>query len=73
MTALLLAGLDGIQSRIDPGDPLDKNLYELPPEEMAKVPQVPGSLSEAIVHLEQGGDYGRGPARAVRVGDLRLP
>ena len=40
--ALLLAGLDGIQNRIDPGDPLDKNLYELPPEELADVPSVPG-------------------------------
>ena len=45
---LLLAGLDGIQSRIDPGDPLDKNLYELPPEELANVPSVPDSLSGAI-------------------------
>ena len=43
-SAMLLAGLDGIQNRINPGDPLDKNLYELPPEELAKVPQVPGSL-----------------------------
>src|SRR5512140_357246 len=40
-SALLLAGLDGIQSRIDPGDPLDKNLYDLPPEELADVPSVP--------------------------------
>src|SRR5215467_13756318 len=40
--ALLLAGLDGIQNKLKPGEPMDKNLYELPPEEMAKVPQVPG-------------------------------
>src|SRR4030095_15059799 len=45
--ALLLAGLDGIQSRIDPGDPLDKNLYELPPEELANVPRAADSLSGA--------------------------
>jgi glutamine synthetase len=51
-SALLLAGLDGIQSRIDPGDPLDKNLYELPPEELANVPSVPDSLGGAIKALE---------------------
>ena len=50
--ALLLAGLDGIQNRIDPGDPLDKNLYELPPEELASVPSVPDSLGGAIAALE---------------------
>ena len=44
-------GLDGIQNRIDPGDPLDKNLYELPPEELAQVPSVPDSLSGAIKAL----------------------
>src|SRR6202035_1531904 len=52
-SALLLAGLDGIQNRIDPGDPLDKNLYELPPEELAKVPKVPDSLLGAIEALEE--------------------
>jgi len=36
-----MAGLDGVLNKIDPGEPMDKNLYELPPEEMAKVPQVP--------------------------------
>jgi glutamine synthetase len=51
--AMLLAGLDGIQNKIDPGEPMDKNLYELPPEEHAKIPQVPGSLSEAIRALEK--------------------
>jgi glutamine synthetase len=51
--AMLMAGLDGIQNKIDPGEPMDKNLYELPPEEMAKVPQVPGSLEAAIEHLEK--------------------
>ena len=52
-SALLLAGLDGIQNRIDPGDPLDKNLYELPPEELANVPSVPDSLSGAIKALSK--------------------
>jgi glutamine synthetase len=51
--AMLMAGLDGIQNRVDPGEPMDKNLYELPPEEMAQVRQVPGSLGEAISHLER--------------------
>jgi len=49
---MLMAGLDGIMNRIDPGEPMDKNLYELPPEDLAKVPQVPGSLGEALDHLE---------------------
>ena len=55
--ALLMAGLDGIQNKIDPGEPMDKNLYELPPEEMAKVPQVPGSLSDAVSFLEKDHDF----------------
>src|SRR5881396_1698533 len=54
-TALLMAGLDGVLNKIDPGEPMDKNLYELPPEEMAKVPQILGSLDEAIKALE--GDH----------------
>src|SRR5882672_3449413 len=55
--AMLMAGLDGIQNKIDPGEPMDKNLYELPPEEMAKVPQVPGSLDQAIAALEKDHDF----------------
>ncbi|HHY86604.1 MAG TPA: type I glutamate--ammonia ligase [Verrucomicrobia bacterium] len=51
--ALLMAGLDGIQNKIDPGEPLDKNIYELPPEELRKVPNVAGSLSEALDALEK--------------------
>ncbi len=46
--AMLMAGLDGVQCRLDPGDPLDKNLYDLPPEELAKVRSTPGSLDEAL-------------------------
>jgi glutamine synthetase len=53
--AMLMAGLDGIQQRISPGDPIDKNLYDLPPEEMAKVPKAPGTLDEALDALE--GDH----------------
>jgi glutamine synthetase len=51
--ALLMAGLDGIQNKIEPGEPLDKNIYELPPEELKKVPNVAGSLSEALDLLEK--------------------
>jgi glutamine synthetase len=49
---MLMAGLDGVLNKINPGEPLDKNLYDLPPEEMAKVPQVPASLKGAIQALE---------------------
>jgi len=56
-SALLMAGLDGIQNKIDPGDPLDKDLYDLPPEEAANIPQVPGSLSEALEALEADHDF----------------
>ncbi|NJN67390.1 MAG: type I glutamate--ammonia ligase [Chloroflexaceae bacterium] len=50
--AMLMAGLDGIQNRIDPGDPLDKDIYELPLEELARVKSVPGSLAESLDALE---------------------
>src|SRR5881398_2058940 len=56
-TALLMAGLDGVINKIDPGEPLDKNIYELPPEELKKVPNVPGSLGEALDHLERDHDF----------------
>jgi len=55
--AMLMAGLDGIQNRIDPGEPLDKDIYELGPEELANVPTMPGSLEEALNHLEEDHDY----------------
>ncbi len=51
--AMLMAGLDGIQNKIDPGEPLDKNIYDLPPEELAKVPSVPASLDGALDALEK--------------------
>ena len=54
-SALLMAGLDGIENRIDPGDPLDKDIYDLPPEELEQVPRMPASLEEAIKELEN--DY----------------
>ena len=55
--AMLMAGLDGIGSRIEPPDPVDKDLYDLPPEEMARVPQVPGSLEESLAALEADHDF----------------
>jgi glutamine synthetase len=50
--AILMAGLDGIQNKIHPGDPMDKNLYDLPPAELEQVPTVCGSLREALESLE---------------------
>jgi glutamine synthetase len=51
-SAMLLAGLDGIQNRIDPGSPLDKDIYDLSPEQLKDVPSLPGSLDEALNALE---------------------
>lgn len=56
-SAMLMAGLDGIKNRIEPADPVDKDLYELPPEEHASIPQVPGSLSAVLDALEEDHDY----------------
>ncbi len=55
--ALLMAGLDGIQNKIHPGDAADKNLYDLPPEEAANIPQVCGSLKEALEALEADHEF----------------
>jgi glutamine synthetase len=52
-SAILMAALDGIENKIDPGDPLDKDIYGLPPEELAQIPSAPGSLDEAIKALEE--------------------
>lgn len=51
--ALLMAGLDGIENKIHPGDPMDKDLYALPPEELKEVPQVCGSLRDALDNLDR--------------------
>ncbi|MBV2160340.1 MAG: glutamine synthetase, partial [Achromobacter denitrificans] len=50
--ALMMAGLDGVQNKIHPGDPADKNLYDLPPEEDAKIPTVCSSLEQALEALD---------------------
>jgi len=55
--ALLMAGLDGILNKIDPGEPLDKNIYELPPEELKRVPNVAGSLAEALDCLQKDHEF----------------
>ena len=55
--AILLAGIDGIQNRIEPADPIDKDLYELPPEEHEQVAQVPASLGEALDALDKDRDF----------------
>ena len=55
--AMLMAGLDGIQNKIHPGEAMDKNLYDLPPEELASVPTVCGSLRQALDSLEADNDY----------------
>ncbi|MCC6138545.1 MAG: type I glutamate--ammonia ligase [Bdellovibrionaceae bacterium] len=55
--ALLLDGIDGIQNRIHPGDPLDKDIYGLPPQELAKVPSIPGTLDQALGNLKDNHDF----------------
>jgi glutamine synthetase len=55
--ACVMAGLDGVQNKIDPGQPLDKDLYELPPEEAAQIKQLPGSLDVALDNLEQDHEF----------------
>ncbi|HWT54770.1 MAG TPA: type I glutamate--ammonia ligase [Rhodocyclaceae bacterium] len=56
-TALMMAGLDGVQNKIHPGDPADKNLYDLPPEEDAKIPTVCASLDEALAALDKDREF----------------
>ena len=51
--AMLMAGLDGVTNKIHPGDPVDKNLYDLPPAELAKIPTVCGSLREALETVDK--------------------
>jgi glutamine synthetase len=55
--AMLLAVIDGIQNKYHPGEPLDKDIYDLPPEELAEVPKTPGSLEEALAALERDHEF----------------
>ena len=54
---MLMAGLDGIQSKANPGQPLDKDIYALSPEELKDVPKAPGSLEESISNLKKDHAY----------------
>jgi glutamine synthetase len=65
-SALLMAGLDGVQNRFDPGEPVDKDLYELPVDEARKIKQVPGSLSDVLDTLEAKHEF-------LLVGDVFTP
>jgi glutamine synthetase len=56
-SAMMMAGLDGVKNRIDPGDPLDKDIYALSPEELKEVPHMPGSLDEALHALERDHEF----------------
>jgi glutamine synthetase len=56
-SAMLMAGLDGIKNKIHPGEPLDVDIYELSPEELAKVPSTPGSLAEALENLKNDHEF----------------
>ena len=56
-SALLMAGLDGIEKKINPGDPLDKDIYALGPEELAGIPSVPGSLEDALKALKDDHEF----------------
>ena len=56
-SAMMMAGLDGIENKIDPGDPMDKDLYDLPPEALENVPVVAASLAEACDALEADRDF----------------
>jgi glutamine synthetase len=54
---MLMAGVDGIKNKIEPPAPIDKDLYELPPDEAASIAQVPGSLPEVLDALERDNEY----------------
>jgi glutamine synthetase len=54
---MLMAGLDGVVNKIEPPQPVDKDLYELPPDELANVAQVPGSFEDVLDNLEDSHDY----------------
>ena len=56
-SAMMMAAIDGIQNKIDPGDPLDKNIYDLPAAEAEKVPKTPGSLRSALEHLAEDHEF----------------
>jgi glutamine synthetase len=56
-SAIAMAMIDGIQNKMDPGDPMDKNIYDLPPEELAEMESAPGSLEEALAALKEDHEF----------------
>jgi len=56
-SAILMAIIDGIENKVDPGEPLDKDIYGLPPEELAEIPSAPGSLDEALAALQEDHEF----------------
>jgi glutamine synthetase len=56
-SAMMMAGIDGVKNKIEPPEPVDKDLYELPPDEAEAIPQVPGSLEKVLDALEADHDY----------------
>jgi glutamine synthetase len=56
-SSMLMAGLDGIKKKIHPGDPLDKDIYSLSPEELKNVPHMPGSLEDALDAMERDHEF----------------
>ena len=56
-SAILMAAIDGIENKVDPGPPLDKDIYDLPPEELADVAKTPDSLKSALASLEADHDF----------------
>ncbi len=56
-SAMLLAGLDGVQNKIEPPEPVDKDLFDLPAEELAQIAHTPGSLEEALEAIEADNDF----------------
>jgi glutamine synthetase len=56
-SAMLMAIIDGIENKVDPGEPLDKDIYGLPPEELAEIPSAPGSLDEALEALQEDHEF----------------
>ena len=56
-SAMLMAGLDGIENKIDPGEPLDKDIYGMSPEELKDIPKMPGSLDEALECLRKDHEF----------------
>ncbi|OEU67162.1 MAG: type I glutamate--ammonia ligase [Desulfobacterales bacterium S5133MH16] len=56
-SAILMAIMDGIENKVDPGEPLDKDIYGLPPEELAEIPSAPGSLDEALAALQENHEF----------------